>query len=153
MDWLARRMWLSATADKSARAEVPALVKRVAARLPAETSPVSRHALLRDIAELVKTYALASHPDIAPLMPGFSRQFAEVKKDPAVILEIKAASTLSAVCELQRKTAVRTAKLGDMDARKALWTEFCAACESAAAPFSETKSGRECLELAKGLAP
>lgn len=153
MDWLARRMWLSAAADKSARAEVPALVKRLAARVPAESSPVSRYALLQDIAELVKTYALAPHPDIAPLMAVFSRQFAEVKRDPAVVLEIKAASALSAMRELQRKTGARAAKLSDMDARKALWTEFCASCESAAAPFSETKSGRECLALARGLAP
>jgi hypothetical protein len=153
MDWLAHRMWLSAAADKSVRAQAPAHVKLLAARSAEATTPAARYALLQEIADVVKACQLASHPDIVPLMNGFSAQFAELKKDPAILSETKAAGVLASMVERRKQTALKASKLKDAEAKKVLWQEFSATCEAAATPYKGTKSGNECLRLAEGLNP
>jgi hypothetical protein len=153
MDWLARRMWLAGAGDKTLRAQAPAQVRLLAGRISDAASPVARYALLQQIADLVSACQLTAHPDIAPLMSGFSQQFAELKKDSAIQSEIKAAAVLTSMYDRRKQTAQRASKLTDAEARKNLWQEFCGTCESAAAPFSGTKAGKECLLLAEGLTP
>ena len=153
MDWLERQMWLGAVADKSARAEIPALVKRLAAKCRDEISPVARHALLRNIAELVKAYRLASHAEIAAMLPELSKHLSALKTDPAVVLETKADTALAAMRERQRQITAKVASLKDAGAKSSAWLDFCAACATMAELYPGTRSGEECRLLAEGLAP